>query len=200
LGEGNWDPIVPLDQWSRLQVVLKDPRRRTRKAGPTREYLLTGLVYVDGTERKLKAHAREHGRRTYSTAGDAFVKGQQSVIVDAAGLEALVEEMVLRAADERVLLDVSLDQTSNALIARQLAAVDAEEAELVAMRRRGEISLSMLGELSGDLVVRRAELEASLTVRVSVDREVEPSLIEAGRLREAWARFTFAQKRRVLRR
>jgi len=209
LGKGNWTAIVPHDQWLRVQAILDDPRRAHRRPGPTREYLLTGLVHaatydadgtIVGTDRVLMAHAREGGRRTYATVGNAFVKGAQSITVDAAGLEAFVVDVVLGVADERTILDTGGDAASNALIARRLEALDEDEAELTAGYKAGDIRMKQYRDLSADLAAKRHDLERSLTVRASVDRELERFLTTPGALSKAWPRLTFEQRRRILRR
>lgn len=42
---GQWEPIIPLEQWKALAEILNDPKRRTSPAGGLRRYLLSGLIF-----------------------------------------------------------------------------------------------------------------------------------------------------------
>ena len=78
--------------------------------------------------------------------------------------------------------------------------LDAEEAELIALRKAGKVSLAVVAELSTDIEQRRDEATRGLQVSTTVDRELQPYLITTGRLREVWPAFTHDQQRQVLRR
>jgi site-specific DNA recombinase len=45
LYRGQWEPIIPVEQWKQLAEILSDPARKTNLRGGTPRYLLTGLIF-----------------------------------------------------------------------------------------------------------------------------------------------------------
>jgi site-specific DNA recombinase len=45
LYRGQWEPIIPVEQWKQLAELLSDPARKTNLRGGTPRYLLTGLIF-----------------------------------------------------------------------------------------------------------------------------------------------------------
>jgi site-specific DNA recombinase len=45
LYQGQWEPIIPVEEWKALAEILNDPARKTNLRGGTPRYLLTGLIY-----------------------------------------------------------------------------------------------------------------------------------------------------------
>jgi len=200
-GPAGWPALVSMTDWQVMQTILGDERRKVRK--PSATYLLTGLV-ENHLGRKMLGATRQtrsgDRARIYGNGGGNFVKGEQGAYIRADHLEAFIVAAVLAESDERVLAPASAADHANARVLATLDQLDAEEAELIALRKAGKVSLAVVAELSTDIEQRRDEATRGLQVSTTVDRELQPYLITTGRLREVWPAFTHDQQRQVLRR
>jgi site-specific DNA recombinase len=75
---GQWEPIIPVEEWKMLAEILNDPARKTNLRGGTPRYLLTGLI-----------HCARCGRPAYGRKGRVYAGHRQP---DAYGCHGLREE------------------------------------------------------------------------------------------------------------
>jgi DNA invertase Pin-like site-specific DNA recombinase len=75
---GQWEPIIPVEEWKMLAEILNDPARKTNLRGGTPRYLLTGLIYC-----------ARCGRPAYGRKGRVYAGHRQP---DAYGCHGLREE------------------------------------------------------------------------------------------------------------
>jgi site-specific DNA recombinase len=78
LYRGQWEPIIPVEEWKMLAEILNDPARKTNLRGGTPRYLLTGLIYC-----------ARCGRPAYGRKGRVYAGHRQP---DAYGCHGLREE------------------------------------------------------------------------------------------------------------
>jgi site-specific DNA recombinase len=78
LYRGQWEPIIPVEEWKVLAEILSDPARKTNLRGGTPRYLLTGLIYC-----------ARCGRPAYGRKGRVYAGRRQP---DAYGCHGLREE------------------------------------------------------------------------------------------------------------
>lgn len=193
VGEGTWEPILDRQTWGRVSAVLSDPARRTKRS-PAAAYLLSGLVENPNGERMTGRpdHRAAGGgwRRTYATRAPA----KPAMTVGADDLEALITEAVLLRLDE-VVLPITEPDTGGAEEA--VAAVEAELAQIAALRGAGTISLDEWLAARSPLLER---LDAAKAAAVSSPRmaAVSDLLTKPEAVRCAWPNLTFASRREVL--
>jgi len=78
LYRGQWESIIPVEEWKMLAEILNDPARRTNLRGGAPRYLLTGLIYC-----------ARCGRPAYGRKGRVYAGHRQP---DAYGCHGLREE------------------------------------------------------------------------------------------------------------
>jgi DNA invertase Pin-like site-specific DNA recombinase len=93
--QGNWEPIITLEQREMLQAIFKNPMRPKRGGGPTeRSRLLSGLLVCAHCDMKMYSDGQKNGRYAY-TCSKSW-KGQGCVRVAAWPLEDAIYLMAIR--------------------------------------------------------------------------------------------------------
>lgn len=96
---GNWQPIITVEQYREVQLVMSLPNNRYKRTAG-RKYLLTGLAYCGACGSKLGAHQKaSNGRPAYrcevALAALPGRKGCGKVVRQIVPLERLVSEAAL---------------------------------------------------------------------------------------------------------
>jgi len=151
---------------NRFRAVLADPARKKRR--PAQRYLLTGIVDSPAGDPMIGRPDRGAGgvtdRRTYGTRTPA----RQHVNVDADDLEAMVVEMVLTALDDAALPAAPAANHGG----EEVATLEADLAELAALRGAGTVSMAEWLAARGPLLER---LEVAKT---AAGGETRPAALE----------------------
>lgn len=201
IGPGEWEPILDRATWEEVRAVLADPARKRKR--PPRNYLLSGLVKnPEGSPmngRLDRGPGGERTRRTYATRVGNVPGNPRRVgpamAIGADDLEALVWEAVLQRLDDAELPVAGTVTTDAAAI----EAIEAELAELAALRGEGTISLP-------EWMAARAPLQKRLEgarAAAGTARRVSPSsalLRQPGAVRRQWAagNLTTSQQREII--
>jgi len=191
-GPGEWTPILDRGTWEELKAVLSDPARK--RSRPARRYLLSGLVTNPNGEPMAGGPSKGADgtmtRRSYGTRAPA----SPSLSIGADDLEALIVEAVLQRLDEAVLPD---PEPAVPGVGAEIAALEAEIAEVAGMRGAGTISLA-------EWMAHRAPLQERLAAaRVSAGSSTRrPSrsqfLTMKGAARRMWPALDFTARREIL--
>lgn len=191
IGTAEWEPVIDRATWERLRVVLSDPRRKTTQ--PARAYLLAGLVVAtdfDGTIERRMISRPDDGRRFYIT------DQPKDRSVDADRLEALVVESMLAHYDAITVAPDPVEAEAEAAAA-DVAAIEAELAELAGLRGRGDITISEWMIARGPLQDRLEAARAAIPTR-RVSKSASDLFAAPGELRRRWPSLTFQQRRVVV--
>ena len=190
-GPGAWEPVLDRQTWEEVRAVLKDPARKRKR--PARRYLLSGMVENPIGQAMIGRPDKGAGgaldRRCYATRSPAT----PSLSVGADDLEALVVEAVLTALDDAAL---PVPETTESTAA-EVEKVEAELAELAALRGAGTISLAEWMAARGPLVERLEAAKAS----AGAARRPSPNLLlisQPGAVRRAWPTLDFAARREII--
>lgn len=193
VGEAAWDAIIDRTQWERLRIVMSDPARRTSR--PARTYLLAGhVVAVDGKGKvmgRMVAHPAHGGVRRYELVGP---KGRS---VTAEPLERFVVAALLARFDTVTIEPPAVDDVADAAAA-EVVAIEAEMAELGALRGAGEITLAEWMAARKPLQERLEAARSAVPIR-RLPLRVAGVFATPGGLRAAWeAATTFAARRALI--
>jgi site-specific DNA recombinase len=180
-GPGEWEPILDRATWETLRNVLADPARKRKR--PPGRYLLSGVLVTPEGDR-MTGNTNAAGRRAYRSAS-----GRSQIAADE--VDALIVEALLQRFD-----DVALPVPGEAPAASdEVAAIEAELAELADVRGAGEITMA-------EWLRAREGIEARLLeARQAIQRPapVDPLLSRPGALRGAWPALSFDEQHRLLR-
>jgi DNA invertase Pin-like site-specific DNA recombinase len=124
--DGQWDGILPRDQWERLRVVLNDEDRATRQSWlPAQKFLLSGLLRCELCGAKLVSNS-SRGRSSFLcspiTNGcgkirinlpqvEQFVIRQVLAVLDVPAVRAALSTKEEAADDEALRLAIKEDET-----------------------------------------------------------------------------------------
>jgi hypothetical protein len=186
-GPGEWEPIFDRATWEQLRAVVADPARKRARAA--RKYLLAGIVETTAGDR-MNGSTEATGRHVYTTRG----KVSRPMSIDAAKLEEFVTEAVLTATDRSVIQPPTPSSTTGTEVAR----LEAELADLAALRGAGTISLAEW-LAARDPLQRRLEAvkRAAGTVRRMPTRTAQ-LVRQPGAIRKRWPSLDFAARREIL--
>ena len=188
VGRGTWEPIIDVATRDRLMAVIADPKRKRSK--PPRRALLTGLLYSEFGSRMCGGPIL-YGRTVYTVRRDQ--PGPWVQIAEDAVDEFVVEAVLQRtdhakfAASETAVIDPAADE---------VAALEAELAEVADLRGEGQITLAEYVRIRSGIVARLDEARSRL---VSQPTSTMPPLLQKrGALRKQWGAMSVPERRRVL--
>ncbi|WP_161965090.1 recombinase family protein [Ornithinimicrobium cerasi] len=185
VGDADWEPLVPLEDWERAVAILTDPARATRTGDSTSRHLLAGIARCGKTDEvgaqcgaELR-HLRNRGR--WGTYGCAR-QGCYGVAIAAPHLDAFVRDVVLTLLEQhRDALAAGVADTGHDTelhTARtQLQDLRARLAGFVTEAGAGRLSPATLSAVEADLAPRIATAERDVR-RLLLPRTL-PDLTEA---------------------
>jgi DNA invertase Pin-like site-specific DNA recombinase len=200
VADGQWPPILDVATHEKLKATLSNPARRSQAGRPPVHLLVGGILRcaVDGAA--IGARAPDRWGRRYGCDGGNREAGRVHLVVAAAPLEQYVTDAVLHALDGPKLGEFLKLRATNGdrELADQLVADERRLRDLATMYARDEIDkpewltarpvLQQRIRSARDRLARRAE--------AAILADVGP---EPGALAAAWKRWTFEQRRDVLR-
>ena len=185
-GPGTWEPILDRTLWEQVRATVADPaRKRTR---PARKHLLSGLVV--NTLGETMNGSTVADKPFYVTRSPA----ERSTQIPALGLEEFVVEAMLQVFDKTTL--PTPEQPDNPS-GNDITGLEAELAELAALRGSGEISLPEWMAARKPLTERLQAARKAAGTPKRAPREVK-LLSVPGAVRQAWPTLDFAQRREIL--
>jgi site-specific DNA recombinase len=98
LVQGDWKPIISLEEWQAVKAILEDPNRYKYERGGLPRYLLSGMVYCGHCNAKLYPR-KIRGKRVYYCSPVAPKGGCGKVSRAAEPLEELITEAIFHAAE-----------------------------------------------------------------------------------------------------
>jgi site-specific DNA recombinase len=202
LRRGQWEPLVPLDQWQRVNDALNDPGRVETYAAAHRERqprLLTGLMFTVAGE-PIRGRHKEH----HAWVGDGEVRyySGPGVQVRTADLEAIVMDRLYQWLARGGLADVSGSDEERAAQLRKV--VDEAKAQLDrvrADRKAGLLDYEDFLDESADARDRRDAAKEELRQLAQADDQVTELLRTPAVLADLWdddALLPLARRREVL--
>ncbi|MFF5214793.1 recombinase family protein [Micromonospora sp. NPDC000442] len=188
-----WEPIVDPAQWDRVNATLRDPSRKTTRAG-LGIHLSTAVVRCGVCGSKMSTSERGDEPRHLRCHDRDCVQINQAIVdylVEEAIIDALSDQQTARrpeGSDERL-----------AEVRRELAAVKLQLADLAAAVAARRLSITLAASAEPALLAdeRRLEkLEVELSVPPKASRFVAPSDAEA---RKSWAATPMSGRRDLAR-
>jgi DNA invertase Pin-like site-specific DNA recombinase len=181
LGESHWagivvphahPAIVSRETFDAVQAIL-DARKRTKRREPFGPALLTGFLYVKGTERRMyQAKDKRSPRRWYTTPGAEGRLPRYSVDADVADGYA-VEQLASIAitAEERTEIERELRaqiredpaKRRRSSLVRKRDALIREQIATDRMRARGELDAARIARIEQEQQRELAGIDAQLT-------------------------------------
>jgi site-specific DNA recombinase len=98
LVQGDWEPIISMEEWEAVRAILQDPARYKYERGGTPKYLLSGLVHCGHCDAKLYPR-KIRSKRVYYCMPTAPKGGCGKVSRQAEPLERLIEQAIFKAAE-----------------------------------------------------------------------------------------------------
>lgn len=199
VGDAIWEGIIEKDDFFKVQGILADPERRSRREAPE-THLLSGIALCGVCEGKMYV-LQNRGYPAYScrTATRLGVKGFH-LNRKAAWLEAFVTEAVLARLERSDLVERLATAEAGVSAAAvhasgKVAALRDRLAEIEEALVRGELSPVMAGRAESALMAQIAEAEAE------AKRLVLPPVVAAVAgedARERWEELSVEQRRVVI--
>jgi site-specific DNA recombinase len=187
VAQGNWEAILKRERWEQVAALLKS--RPTR--GAPVKHLLSGIIACGKCETSLMTHYEPRGRggrRQYMCPKNIGLgrPGCGRLTVAAEAVERVVTAMVLKrlAGPGLARALAARDAEQGAGIAAELAAVDAQVAEIEEMWKRGKVKGDAFLRLHTPMVAKADELRSRL--RQDADGSILHELPSAKEELEAW--------------
>lgn len=190
---GDWEPILALDTFEHLEVLLNDPRRRTAPDDLTSKYLLSGLLTCGKCGKVMYARpVKSKGKQSMVyRCFDGCIYRRLDLV------DELIEAVVVGylSKPEAASLFAGDDNTGE-LRAKAADLRDRRDA-LAAMLADGLLSASAVREQSSKLSVELTRVEDALTASQSLN----PASAVAGApdVAEAWKALSLPSKRQIIR-
>lgn len=170
VAEGEWSPIITLDQHHAVRAILADPSRLKRRT--TRRYLLTGLLHCGRCGEKMVARPRDDKRKQYVCAGGVNFAGCGKMSCIAAPLDELLRDAIIEVVTSPDLEARLAAPEADDDAADELRDLEARLDELAEMFAAGEIGrrewMTARDGLDRRLAEARAQATAETTRRASV--------------------------------
>ena len=196
VAEAVWPAIIDRPTFDRLQAVLTDPARLSRRSA--RAYLLTGgLAYCALCGAKLVARPRGDGKRCYVCASGPGFGGCGKIRALSETLEEFVVATVLPVFDTPALIEALAADDVDDDAADELAVVESKLGELSRMWAADELT-------RGEWATARKGLEARQQAaqrRLASQRGgtvVEGFIGDTAALERAWPTLSLDRQRAVL--
>jgi DNA invertase Pin-like site-specific DNA recombinase len=204
IGDASWDAIIPRSEWEQLQVILKNPGRKTGN-GVRKTYVLRGLLtcaecghLLVGVPMGRPTKADPHRKiRYYRCHIDSGGCGKVAVMAD--HVERVVIDSVLELADHpEVRAELAAEDATTGARIKELVAANAEDKATIAQleddRAAGIMSREGLARnarrINERIETRNDELEAL---------EGHTALAKyAGQLQEHWDDLYMDDRRTVI--
>jgi DNA invertase Pin-like site-specific DNA recombinase len=186
-GPAAWEPIIDRATWEQVRAVLADPARKRRR--PPRRNLLVGMVQNPNGD-PMNGRPEKGGRAAYATRPPA----RPSLSIDAERLETYVVDAVLSVLHDADIPDETPDELPTAA---DIAAVEAELADLARLRGEGVVTL-------GEWLAAREPLQRRLddARRAAGGRArpspVAPLLARPGGVQRAWPNLDLVLRREIV--
>lgn len=170
VGEGTWEPLIPVDRWRAVQAVLADPDRVRHHGGRDAAWLLSGIAECGLCGAWLRP-MRNNGRMTYACAGLTPTSPKGHVARTAGPLDVFVSAAVVTRLSQPHALSVwsanpDRDETERAHLAAQLTYVRAELADAEnSVGVPGGITVAAFARIEARLCATIADLESRLVPR-----------------------------------
>jgi site-specific DNA recombinase len=166
VGKGQWEPLLPEDEWRGLLAVLSDPSRRTTERY-ARTYLGSGL-YLCGVcggplTGNTTAGGGPGGRRAAYRCRAADRDGQSHVVRDVERLDAFVVEVLVRRLSQPDALAASAPPPADTTpLHREAEALRARLDEAARGWAAGALTQAQLLAATAELRRRLEEVEARI--------------------------------------
>jgi site-specific DNA recombinase len=96
--QGDWEPIISMEEWQAVKAILKDPARYKYERGGLPRYLLSRLVHCGHCDAKMYSR-KIRGNRVYYCSPTAPKGGCGKVSRAAEPLEELITEAIFHATE-----------------------------------------------------------------------------------------------------
>ncbi|MGB3697611.1 MAG: recombinase family protein [Gordonia sp. (in: high G+C Gram-positive bacteria)] len=200
VGEAEWPPIIDRDKWHALQLIFKDPARKSNKQGSAPRWLGSGL-YVCGVcgSNDVRMSIVE-GRRRYRCRNR--VKGDPTPHVgrDQSLLDEYVQAVIidrLAMKDTAPLFDTTpVGELDLGALTLDLEALTERRKGLAVLYADGTLTADQLAAGSAEIERRQDDIRQRLAV-ASV-RSPLASMVGPGTVGERWRSLTIPVQRRIL--
>ncbi len=197
VGQGRWEPIVDVDTYDRLRVLLTDPARRTTPGAAGRSRLLSGIARCGVCGGPLRA---AKGRAYKGKASDIYRCGVSSCVTrDLHQLEAYISTIVCgRLARPDAVELLRRDEPESAVLARKAVEALRERLDVAAADYADSaITSEQLRTITARL---RPQLLATerLVVPPGPDVQMLDGLAGAPNVQEIWDSLDVSVQRRVI--
>ena len=193
-----WPAIISPRESEKLRAKLRDPERRTNRAG--RRYLLTRLLRCGHCGTRLYARPRDDGVRRYVCATGPGFGGCGKLTVVAEPVELFVSEAALHRLESPLLPEAIRRPPDDAKGAEWQAEAERAQGqldELAEMWAAGEIT-------RGEWQKARPPIEKRLTLarkklaQLNRQAALVPFIGDAKRVREEWASMTLSRQAQII--
>jgi site-specific DNA recombinase len=120
--QGNWEPIITMEEWQAVKAILEDPSRYHEDRGGLPRYLLSGVVYCGQCGSRLYPR-KIRGKRVYYCSPVAPNGGCGKISRQAEPIERLIEEAIFHAVESDVFKKMATEEEDDptAMLYEQLA-------------------------------------------------------------------------------
>jgi site-specific DNA recombinase len=162
IGDAVWDPIVPREDFQRLERLLRDPSRKTTRNN-THRHLLSGIATCGVCGKGVKSGA------TKTRAGETRRVYRCCVVRNMAQLDQHIEHCLrVVLANQPWEIPTGLGE-ANVDIRTQLAQLDSKMQEAALAFASNAITMRQLSTINTELGTERHELEGQLVETTSAD-------------------------------
>lgn len=189
---GEWPPLLDRSTWDRILAVIEHNAKERRFPSAER-HLLSGLALCAQCGAKLAGGGTRNGRSRYRCRADG-----SHVYREGKPIEDYIERVVVKRLSQPDALEVftpPAERVDVAAITRQLADIDAREAELGTAYANGEATLAQLTAANAAFAAQRERLQSQLPVTPS---PAVQQLIDADDVPATWASLSQDAKRNVI--
>jgi len=196
VGQGQWEPIVPRDDWERAVRILTDPARRTNGGARARVHLLSGVSQCGICGGNLRGSQVVAARGTKRAIYRCADKG--CMVRDQRALDEYVTAVICGRLMQPDAVDLLRPPDEPApdyeLEAQRLRKRLADAAEDYA---EDVIDREQLASITGRLRPRIKALEA-MAPRPAPSLAALASVVESGDVEQAWGALDLKQKKEMI--
>jgi DNA invertase Pin-like site-specific DNA recombinase len=195
--EAVWEPIISVEDHTRLVAVLTDPARRATHAAT--KYLLTGFVRCGKCGSKMAARPTARGVRKYNCPTGPGLPGCGGTMIGAQPVEDLIEQAVVeRLSTPRVAKEVAVRRSAKRTAKKDpvvvLADLERRERELADAWAEGRLAKSMLERMGDALERDKAKAQRAISTE-EVAKPVADLPSDPADLAKTWTKLSFDRKR-----
>lgn len=223
VGQGQWEPVLDMDTFERVNAVLKDPARATNTVGNTPQHLLSGLIscpcgqplYYRSRSYKLKSGKKRktayYGCKKHTATQNQGKKIEHTSIlaepldqaVQALIIERLSKPDFTQAVQSYLTQDIDTDAAQLATLHEKRRELEDRIASFEQQAISGEVAPEVFGRVVTTLHDQLAEIVGEIEELTSTQTDSASSLLlsvpeQTSQIAQWWAELPLEQQRRLI--